>query len=312
MTELASDLGIDTASNSEVFLAISAYTFAVVTTIWVIGLFRRNHSIMDAYYGFGYVIPALLAYTIADAQSQIALALLLMVGFHGCRLGWFLASRMKRYIELYGGDPRYNGFYEKLKDGYWWKSFFLVMEPQTILIVLVGSPAVLGILESRSPDGQIGALAVVGIVVFGIGLYYESLADGQLQAFMADRDANPGGPKRYLNTGVWTYSRHPNYFGTTMVWWGIWLVAMSASPDVWWTVIGPIVNTLMLTVLTGSRMTDQIMGSRPAYREIMARTRSFWPLPVPESRIAENRAKLVADAAPEAAASPEPAGNGRS
>lgn len=292
MTALAAALGIDTASNSSVFLAITVYTFVVVTVIWVIGLIRRNHSIMDAYYGFGYVIPALLAFTISGAQSQVAAVLLLMVCLHGLRLGCYLAKRMYGYIQVHGGDPRYNGFVQRLSPGYWWKSFFVVMEPQAVLITLLGSPAVVGILYAREPRGQIGWLAALGLAVFLVGLYFESIADGQLQAFMEDKPHNqgPAGSGRYLNTGVWKHSRHPNYFGTTTVWWGIWIVAMSSSPECWWTVVGPIINTLMLTVLTGSRMTDQIMGSRPAYRELMNRTRFFFPIPVRARAVAAETA----------------------
>lgn len=278
--------GLDPASNLDVFLLTTGYTVAVVTLIWVIGLFRRNHSIMDAYYGFSYVIVAVLAYYLSGALSQIAALLVLMVGLHGGRLGWFLAKRMRGYIRDHGGDPRYNGFYQRLQPGYWWKSFFVVMEPQAVLITALSAPAVLGILNAREPDAQLGRLALVGLVVFGVGLYFESIADGQLQAFMEDKPHNqgPAGRSRYLNTGVWRHSRHPNYFGTTTVWWGIWLVAMSADPGLWWTAVGPVINTLMLTVLTGSRMTDKIMGSRPEYQKIMRRTRFFFPIPVTKER----------------------------
>ncbi|MBA3743118.1 DUF1295 domain-containing protein [Sporichthya sp.] len=118
MTAIAEPLGIDLASNTQVFLAITIYTFAVVTVIWVVGLIRDNHSIMDAYYGFGYVIPAVFAFTLADAQSQTALALLLMVSLHGLRLGCYLAKRMRGYIKAHGGDPRYNKFRRQLDPGY--------------------------------------------------------------------------------------------------------------------------------------------------------------------------------------------------
>jgi steroid 5-alpha reductase family enzyme len=274
MSHLVSSLGFNPASSTSVFLFCSLYTLAVVTIFWAVGLIYGNHSPMDAYYGFAYVIPAGFAYAIARPSSAIAAGLMVMVILHGCRLGWYLAARMRRFIAAQGGDPRYLGFRQKYSPGYWWKSFFVVMEPQAILIALVGSPVVVGILESRHDRGPLGWLAFVGIAVFAVGLYFESLADGQLQAFLA-LEPRP----RYLNTGVWKHSRHPNYFGTTTVWWGMWIVAVSGNSAVWWTAIGPVINTLMLTVLTGTRMTDSIMGSRPHYRELMTRTRGFFPLP---------------------------------
>ncbi|MBA2347084.1 MAG: DUF1295 domain-containing protein [Solirubrobacterales bacterium] len=287
MTQLVSDLGIDPGNSTSVFLLLATCTFAVVTIFWFVGLFQRSHSMMDAYYGFGYVVPAVLAYAIARPASGTAAVLMAMVAFHGCRLGWYLAARWRRFIPVHGGDPRYMKFRADLSPGYWWKSFFKVMEPQAPLIILVGSPAVVGILMNRAADGPLSGLAFVGLAVFGIGLYFESLADGQLQAFLA-LDKRP----RYLRTGVWKHSRHPNYFGTTTVWWGIWLVAVAGNSAVWWTVIGPLINTLMLTALTGSRMTDQIMGARPDYQPVMARTRFFWPIPVRSTRVAAAEAEL--------------------
>ena len=292
MAHLVHDLGFNPFSSTSVFWLLTIYTFAVTTIIWVIGLFQGNHSMMDGYYGFGYAIPAWLAYAIVHPRSPTAAALVVMVTLHGCRLGWYLAARWRRYVPAYGGDPRYLNFVKELAPGYWWKSFFKVMEPQAVIIVLIGSPAVVGILENRSASHPLGWLAFIGIAVFAVGLYFESLADGQLQAFLA-LEQRP----RYLNTGVWKHSRHPNYFGTSTVWWGMWLVAVSANSHIWWTVAGPAVNTIMLTSVLGSKFQDDYMGARPDYQALMARTRRFlpWP-PLSAEKIAANEARLAASA----------------
>ncbi|WP_354698527.1 hypothetical protein DSM112329_04209 [Paraconexibacter sp. AEG42_29] len=289
MSTLVSDLGLDPNSATDVFLLIAGYTFAVVTAIWLIGLTQASHSMMDAYYGFGYAIPAVLAYLIVSPESATASVLLVMALLHGCRLGYYLAARWRRYVPVHGGDPRYIRFVDDLSPGYWWKSFFKVMEPQAVIIVLIGAPAVAGILLSAEADGALGPLAFLGIAVFGIGLYFESLADGQLQAFLAQQQR-----PRYLNTGVWKHSRHPNYFGTTTVWWGVWLVAMDGTTDVWWTVAGPLVNTIMLTSVLGSAFQDNYMGQRPEYQALMARTRRFLPLPLTAKAVRANEAKAAA------------------
>jgi steroid 5-alpha reductase family enzyme len=289
VTQLVSDLGFNPASSSDVFILCAIFTFAVVTIIWVVGLFQGNHSMMDGYYGFGYAIPALLAYAIARPASATAAVLVVLVLLHGCRLGYYLAARWRRYVPVHGGDPRYLNFVKEMSPGYWWKSFFRVMEPQAVIIVLIGSPAVWGILETRHAGGPLGWLAFVGIAVFAAGLYFESLADGQLQAFLA-LEQRP----RYLNTGVWTHSRHPNYFGTSTVWWGIWLVALSGNSGAWWTVAGPLINTIMLTSVLGSKFQDNYMGARPEYQALMARTRRFLPLPLPRQKVADNKARAAA------------------
>ena len=277
---------MDPASNLSVFLFCAIFTFAVVTILWVVGLVQGNHSMMDGWYGFAFAVPALLAYLITGAQSVTAALLLFMVMLHGGRLGWYLAARWRRYVPKYGGDPRYLNFVKEMSPGYWWKSFFRVMEPQAVIIVLIGSPVVVGILNNRQPNGGIGLLAFAGLLVFMVGLYFETVADAQLQSFLA-LEQRP----RYLNAGVWKHSRHPNYFGTTTVWWGMWLVAVAGNTDCWWTVAGPIINTIMLTSVLGSAFQDNYMGSRPEYQELMVRTRRFLPIPLSARAIARNEAR---------------------
>lgn len=288
MSGLVGSLGVNPSSDLSVFLFCAIFTFAVVTILWVVGLFQGNHSMMDGWYGFAYAAPALFAYLISGAQSVTAALVLFMVMLHGGRLGWYLAARWRRYVPVYGGDPRYLNFVKEMSPGYWWKSFFRVMEPQAVIIVLIGMPAVVGILKNRVPNGGIGFLAFAGLLVFMVGLYFETVADSQLQAFLA-LDQRP----RYLNTGVWKHSRHPNYFGTTTVWWGMWLVAVAGNPHCWWTVAGPVVNTIMLTSVLGSAFQDNYMGVRPEYQELMARTRRFLPLPLSADAIASKQARLA-------------------
>ncbi|WP_155927662.1 DUF1295 domain-containing protein [Mycolicibacterium sp. CBMA 234] len=292
MNHLVSLLGVDTSSTASVFIFCAIFTFAVVTALWVVGLFQGNHSMMDGWYGFAFAVPALFAYLIVGAQSVTAALLLFMVMLHGCRLGWYLAARWRRYVPVHGGDPRYLNFVTEMSPGYWWKSFFRVMEPQAVIIVLIGMPAVVGILENRAPNGGITAFAFLGLLVFMIGLYFETVADAQLQSFLALKQR-----PRYLNTGVWTHSRHPNYFGTTTVWWGMWLVAVAGNPECWWTVVGPVLNTIMLTSVLGSAFQDNYMGSRPEYQELMVRTRRFLPLPLSPAAIARNHDRLAAQRA---------------
>ena len=288
MGDFVSSLGVNASSNLSVFLFCTIFTFSVVTILWVVGLLQGNHSMMDGWYGFAFAVPALLAYLIVGAQSVTAALLLFMVMLHGGRLGWYLAARWRRYVPVHGGDPRYLNFVKEMSPGYWWKSFFRVMEPQAVVIVVIGMPALVGILANRTANGGISLLAFAGLLVFMVGLYFETVADAQLQSFLA-LEQRP----RYLNTGVWKHSRHPNYFGTTTVWWGMWLVAVAGNPDCWWTVAGPVINTIMLTSVLGSAFQDNYMGVRPEYQELMARTRRFLPLPLSPDAIARNQAQLA-------------------
>lgn len=275
MADLLASLGVDATPNMSIFIATMLWTFTVVTVIWVIGILQKNHSMMDGYYGFGYAIPVWIAYLASGSVSATAAVLLLMASLHGCRLGYYLSNRWLGYRKVGTGDARYAGFYEKFQPGYWWKSFFVVMQPQTVTIIIIGMPAVWGVMETSQADGPLGWLSFLGMLIFGIGYYFETVADGQLQAFKADSN-NKG---RYLRTGVWTNTRHPNYFGNTCVWWGIWIVAVAGNPDIWWTIAGPLFNSVMLTKVLGKSFQDKFMGVRPEYQKLMAETNGFLPWP---------------------------------
>ncbi len=266
-------------TNWDIFWVCTGWTFSVVTVIWVIGLFQGNHSMMDGYYGFGYASACWIAYLLSGASSATAAALLVIASLHGCRLGYYLSARWAGYRKTTGGDQRYLNFTQQLKPGYWWKSFFVVMEPQAIVISLIGIPSTWGVLGNQTAGAPLNLLSFLGLLLFGIGYYFETVADGQLQAFKADK-ANKG---RYLRTGVWTHTRHPNYFGNSCVWWGIWIVAVAGNPAIWWTVIGPVFNTIMLTKILGKSFQDKHMGVRPEYQKVMAETRGFLPFPVRKS-----------------------------
>jgi steroid 5-alpha reductase family enzyme len=298
MVEILSKWGWDVSFPTAVFIFCSIYIFTVVTVIWVIGLFQKNHSMMDGFYGWGYASVGWIAYIVTKPTSAVAALLLIMSSLHGARLGYYLSRRWIGYRAIGTGDARYAGFYKQLQPGYWWKSFLLVMHPQTIVIMVISLPTIYGITTKPDQVATIPVLAFVGMAIFGIGLYYEWLADGQLQAFKADKinkgrfdsegrwiitgtpadvGADAGTGKRYLETGVWALTRHPNYFGNTTVWWGLWLTCYAFHPELWWTIAGPAFNTFMLTKVLGTAFQDKFMGDRPEYKALMSKRGGFFP-----------------------------------
>ncbi len=267
--------GLDPTSSAHVFALCTAWTFLAITLIWIVGLAQGNHSLIDGYYGFGFAVPVWIAYALSQAASATAAVLLVLTSLHGCRLGFYLTKRWWGYRRSTGGDQRYLGFRQKYAQGYWWKSLLIVTEPQALIIVLIGLPPVIGIATLRDAGAPLNLLQCAGVLIFAIGFYFEVVADGQLQAFKAD----PHNKGRYLRTGVWTHTRHPNYFGNCTVWWGIWIVTVAARPSLWWTVASPLFNTVMLTSLFGRALQDELMGKRPEYQQLMRETSSFLPLP---------------------------------
>lgn len=273
MAQVLAQFGWHVGDAVAIYIACAAYVFLAVTLLWIIGLKQGNHSLMDGYYGWAYASVGWIAYAASGPVSPYAALVLLMTTLHGARLGYYLSKRWAGYRKTTGGDQRYLGFARQMADGYWWKSFLLVMHPQTILIMVVSLPTVFGIVTAPDKVASIGLLGALGIAVFGVGLYYEWLADGQLEAFKAD----PHNKGRYLETGVWRLTRHPNYFGNTTMWWGVWIVAVAGNPQIWWTVAGPIVNTIMLTKVLGTTFQDRMMGNRPEYQELMKKRGGFLP-----------------------------------
>lgn len=267
------DAGLAVGPATTIYIVCGAYLFAAVTLLWLVGLIQGNHSVMDGYYGWAYASVGWVAYMLARPEGPIAALLLLATSLHGARLGYYLSKRWVSHRKTSEGDARYLGFKKSLSPGYWWKSFVVVMQPQTLVIMIISLPTVYGIATQTQSAAPLNGVSFVGMAVFGVGLYYEWLADGQLEAFKAD----PHNKGRYLEHGVWRLSRHPNYFGNTVVWWGVWLIAVSQNQAIWWTVAGPIFNTVMLTKVLGVAFQDKFMGDRPEYQDMMKRRGAFLP-----------------------------------
>ena len=118
-------------------------------------------------------------------------------------------------------------------------------------------------------------LVLPGVVLWAVGLYFETVGDAQLDRFKAD----PASKGQVMDRGLWRYTRHPNYFGDFCVWWGLFLVALPAG-ELWWTAVGPVVMSLLLIQVSGKGLLEKSIGSRrPGYAEYVERTSGFFPLP---------------------------------
>lgn len=234
----------------------------------------RDVSFIDAIWAYGMVyavaIAALLKGGPAGPAGWILLAL---VSLWGLRLGTHLITRWRRL----GRDPRYEKILDHAmeKQGMsfakaaWWRAFGM----QGPLLWGVSLPAQAGVLADSGGAlpawGWIGA----GIALFGIA--FETIGDAQLEAFRKD----PAMKGKVLDTGLWRYTRHPNYFGDFTAWWGIFIAGIAAGAP-WWTVIGPLFLTFTLTRWSGAPMLERsLKKQRPGYDEYVRRTSGFFPLP---------------------------------
>lgn len=264
----------------QVALSLGTAVLAAAAVMTVTALVARRQGrvvVVDAAWGLGFVVIAaacaLAAIAVGAGEGLRTAFLVAIVGVWGLRLGWHIHRRSS--APGHGEDPRYlavlGGPLSEVGMGVAVRKVFGV---QGAVMAVIALPVAVGVVS----DVWCWPLVVVGGVVWLVGLVFESAGDAQLAAYKAlPRDARPA----VLDSGLWRYTRHPNYFGDACVWWGVWLAGGLASG---WiaglaTLIAPIAMTWFLVSVTGVKLLEQTMMQRPAYVEYASRTSSFFPLP---------------------------------
>lgn len=255
-------------------MTLVAWTGALLAVLfvltWVLSLPIRNASIADVVWGPAFVLVAWAAVLLAQpweaAEGLGWLVLPVLTTLWGGRLALHIGRRNLGK----GEDPRYARWREE--GGHTWplRSLFTVFLLQGVILWVVSFPLQTGALGEPS-----AAWLLAGVVLFAGGFILESVADAQLARFRSD----PAARGKVLDSGVWRYSRHPNYFGDAVVWWGLWL-AGGAAVGAWWTVVSPILMTILLRYVSGVALLERsLAASRPGYEDYMRRTSPFIPLP---------------------------------
>ena len=237
---------------------------AIATLTWALSVARRDVSIVDSVWSLLVLAPACVAMVVLPAAGPRAIVVLLLGGVWALRLAAYITWRHWGHDE----DPRYVEIRARNEPHFVWKSLYLVFGLQALLGWVVSMPLVAAV-ASNAPWRWLDAL---GVALFALGFAIEAVADVQLARFKA-QPANRG---RVMADGLWRYSRHPNYFGEVCVWWGLWLVALSAGA--WWSVVSPLLMTVLLLKVSGVTLLEKHIGERrPAYRAYVARTNAFFP-----------------------------------
>lgn len=249
---------------------------AVILLLWAYSLRIRDVSFIDAFWAFGMVLLAWASWAQSGAPGARSHLLLGLTTLWGLRLSLHLWTRWRAH----GEDPRYAKIMGSVmeKKGWSWSktSLLSVFLTQAPLLFITCLPAQLGIWASDGGRTVIGPLGAIGAAVALIGIAFETVGDAQLNAFRA----NPANEGKVLDTGLWRYTRHPNYFGDACTWWGIWLVAAETGLPGWISIIGPIFLTFTLTKWSGKPLLERGMKkTRPEYAAYVARTSGFFPWP---------------------------------
>jgi steroid 5-alpha reductase family enzyme len=240
---------------------------------WLYSLAINKASIVDSLWGPGFIVIAWLVLALAPDLTPEATDRGLLVALMTTAWGLRLAVHVTRRNWNKPEDARYAEMRAVRPERFWLWSLFGVFLIQAAVMWVVSLPVQTAALLTTTPG--FGWLDLVGVLVFAFGLGFEALGDWQLTVFKAD-PANKG---KVMDQGLWRYTRHPNYFGETLVWWGMWLVACSV-PWGWLSFVGPLLITWLLLKVSGVTLLDRkMLETRPAYRDYMQRTSAFFPWP---------------------------------
>lgn len=258
----------------EALLINAAVAAGTLLVGWLVAVRIRDVSFIDAIWGGGMAVLAVASWLQLDEPGDRASLIAAMAAVWGLRLFWHLYTRWRGH----GEDVRYARMLGRAKEQGRFAQAALtkVFGPQAVLLYITCLPAQLGVLSGEAPAAS-APLALAGVALWLLGMVFESVGDAQLKAFRA----NPANKGKVLDTGLWRYTRHPNYFGDCCVWWGIWLAAASAGPLVALASLpGPLFLTFTLTKWSGKPLLEKgLAKTRPGYADYVARTSGFIPWP---------------------------------
>ena len=240
----------------------------LMVALWALSIRLRDVSIIDPAWGPAFVLVAATGAVIGGGCPGRRWLLLILTAIWGLRLGLHLLARK---LSDPSEDHRYAAMRERRGSAFVPWSLVWIFGLQGLLVLVVSLP----LQVAAEQGGRLGWVVVPGVALWATGFVFEVVGDEQLRRFRA----RPSSAGQVMDEGLWRYTRHPNYFGDCCVWWGLWLVALTAS-GVWWTAIGPIVMTVLLVRVSGAARLERDIGDRrPQYAEYVRRTSGFVPRP---------------------------------
>ena len=255
--------------NFSIYLMGLLAILTLATCTWAVSVMKRDVSIVDGIWSIMLLVAALVYSSNVDlytARSSLILTLVLV---------WAVRLSLHIIVRNWGEpeDRRYRDIREKYEPNFALKSLGIIFVFQGLLAWIISMP----LWAALTVPIEIGTLDFLAMALWTVGMAFETVGDWQLARFQA----NPANRGKVLNTGLWRYTRHPNYFGECVIWWGFYMFAIPVGG--WWTIIAPFLLTYMLLKFSGvSLLEETIVARRPAYQEYMASTNAFIPGPPKE------------------------------
>ncbi|MCW8988808.1 MAG: DUF1295 domain-containing protein [Gammaproteobacteria bacterium] len=234
---------------------------------WLLSLFLKDVSIVDSAWSFMFLASAIYYYLSLELINLKENIFFILVVLWALRLATHLTWRNWGEPE----DRRYQDIRKKYSPNFGVKSLFIIFVFQAILAAVISLPIV-SVLGIKSEPVNLGIIEYAAILIWLAGFTYESVADWQLAKFKSDNSNQ----NKVMNTGLWRNSRHPNYFGEFLIWWGFYLYAFSSGP--WWIIVSPLLISWLLLKFSGVVMLEEtIVKRRPDYQEYIDKTNAFFP-----------------------------------
>ena len=238
---------------------------ALMVSVWLLSVVLRDASIVDIVWGLGFAVIAVVG-SFLGTETPRARLVLALAAIWGMRLAVHLFRRNAGK----GEDYRYQAMRRRWGSRFGVVSLFTVFALQGVIMWVVSLP----VQAAQTATGGFTVTDAAGAAVWLLGFAFESIGDEQLRRFKAD----PASQGRVMDSGLWRYTRHPNYFGDATLWWGLGIIG--AGTGAWWSLVGPLVMTVFLLRVSGVPLLERRMQrTRPGYAEYVRRTSSFLPLP---------------------------------
>ena len=239
--------------------------FVFMTAAFLVSLIRKRNDIADTAWGLGFILVAFVTFFAQGQYFEKQFVVTALVTIWGLRLATHIYLRNRGKKE----DHRYEDMKKKWKGNFYIQSYLNVFLSQGFLLILISIPV---IFVNSSAGPGFSFLDWLGIVVWIKGFFFESIGDYQLSQFIK----NPANHGHVMQSGLWKYTRHPNYYGEVLQWGGIFLIALSVVGG-FWTIVGPLVITILITKVSGVPLLEKKYAGRPEWEAYKKRTSVFIP-----------------------------------
>jgi len=256
----------------QIYLNALFVILAIAVVAWLFSIVKRDVSFVDSLWSLFFLIAAGVFALAVQSLSARGLLVISLVTIWSLRLSIYITARNWGQTE----DYRYQSIRANNEPGFAFKSLYIVFGLQGLLAWLIALP----LLPAITSSAELQLLDAVAISLWLVGFVFEAGGDFQLSNFKR----NPENQGRVLDTGLWRFTRHPNYFGDFCVWWAYYLFAVSAGG--WWSIASPLLMSFLLLKVSGVAMLEKtITERRPEYAEYIRRTNAFFPGPKRDASI---------------------------